>query len=144
VRLEHGFENNYFTEMCSGSEAGSYLRLIDFVYSILGLRVIKKRRKKKHGAGNSEGLRQRASHPSPYTRHLTPCTLHPTPYTPHPTPYTLHPTPYTLNPTPYTPTPYTLHPTLCTLHPTPYALQTFNPARVWGLGFGVWDLGFGF
>jgi len=26
------FENNYFTEMCSGSEAGSYLRLIDFVY----------------------------------------------------------------------------------------------------------------
>jgi len=25
-------ENNYFTEMCSGSEAGSHLRLIDFVY----------------------------------------------------------------------------------------------------------------
>jgi len=24
------FENNYFTEMCSGSEAGSYVRLIDF------------------------------------------------------------------------------------------------------------------
>ena len=23
-------ENNYFTEMCSGSEEGSYLRLIDF------------------------------------------------------------------------------------------------------------------
>ena len=36
------FENNYFTEMCSGSEAGSYLRLTDFVYhSTLGLRVIK-------------------------------------------------------------------------------------------------------
>ena len=33
------------TKMCSGSEAGSYLRLIDFVYhSTLGLRVIKKRR----------------------------------------------------------------------------------------------------
>ena len=31
--------------MCSGSEAGSYLRLIDFVYhSTLDLRVIKKRR----------------------------------------------------------------------------------------------------
>ena len=30
--------------MCSGSEAGSYLRLIDFVYhSTLGLRVIKKK-----------------------------------------------------------------------------------------------------
>ena len=39
------FENNYFTETCSGSEAGSYLRLIDFVYhSTLGLRVIKKGR----------------------------------------------------------------------------------------------------
>ena len=38
------FENNYFTEMCSGSEAGSYLRLIDFVYhSSLGLRVLKKK-----------------------------------------------------------------------------------------------------
>jgi len=32
---------NYLTEMCSGSEAGSYLRRIDFVYdSTLGLRVI--------------------------------------------------------------------------------------------------------
>jgi len=31
-------------EMCSGSEVGSYLRLIDFVYhSTLGLRVIKRR-----------------------------------------------------------------------------------------------------
>ena len=31
------------TEMCSGSEAGSYLRLIDFVYhSTLGLRVMMK------------------------------------------------------------------------------------------------------
>ena len=33
------------SEMCSGSEAVSYLRRIDFVYhSTLGLRVIKKRR----------------------------------------------------------------------------------------------------
>jgi len=40
------FENNYFTEMCCGSEAGSYLRLMDFVYhSTLGLRVIKKKKK---------------------------------------------------------------------------------------------------
>jgi len=32
--------------MCSGSEAGSYVRLIDFVYhSALGLRVIKKKRR---------------------------------------------------------------------------------------------------
>ena len=34
-------ENNFFTEMCSGSKEGSYLRLIDFVYhSTLSLRVI--------------------------------------------------------------------------------------------------------
>jgi len=25
-----GVKNNYFAEMCSGSEEGSYLRLIDF------------------------------------------------------------------------------------------------------------------
>jgi len=42
------FENNYFTEICSGSEAGSSLRLIDFVYhSTLGLRVIKKKKEEK-------------------------------------------------------------------------------------------------
>jgi len=36
---------DYFTELCSGSEAGSCLRLIDFVYhSTEGLRVIQKKR----------------------------------------------------------------------------------------------------
>ena len=36
----------YLTEMCSGSEAGSYSRLTDFVYhSTLGLRVVKKKKK---------------------------------------------------------------------------------------------------
>jgi len=40
--------------MCSGSEAGSYLRLINFVYhSTLGLRVIKK--KKKRNTSGSKG-----------------------------------------------------------------------------------------
>ena len=35
----------YLAEMCSGSKAGSYLRLIDFVYhSTLSLRVIKKKK----------------------------------------------------------------------------------------------------
>ena len=35
----------FFTEMCSGSEAGSCLSLIDFVYlSPLGLRAIQKKR----------------------------------------------------------------------------------------------------
>ena len=39
----------HINEMCSGSEAGSYLRPIDFVnHSTLGLRVIKKKRMKKH------------------------------------------------------------------------------------------------
>ena len=39
-------ENNHFTEMCSGSQAGSYSRLIDFVYlSTRGLRVIKKNKR---------------------------------------------------------------------------------------------------
>jgi len=38
------FKNSYFTEVCSGSEEGSYLRLIDCVYhSTLGLIVIKKK-----------------------------------------------------------------------------------------------------
>ena len=46
------FENNYFTEMCSGSEAGSYLRIIDFVYhSTRGLVEMKK--KKDHAAGQT-------------------------------------------------------------------------------------------
>ena len=45
-RYSSQFENNFFTEMCSSSEAGSYLRLIDFVYhSTLGLKVIKKEKK---------------------------------------------------------------------------------------------------
>ena len=47
----HGARPVYFTEMCSGSEEGSYLRLIDCVYpSTLGLRVIKKNQKKKLSA----------------------------------------------------------------------------------------------
>ena len=46
-RYSAQFENNYFTEMCSGSEAGSCLRLIDFVYQpTLGLRVIKKKKRR--------------------------------------------------------------------------------------------------
>ena len=53
------FENSYFAEMCSGSEAGSYLRLIDFVYhSTLGLRVIKRDRcgvQDRAALGNSFG-----------------------------------------------------------------------------------------
>jgi len=47
--------------MCSGSEAGSYLRLIDFVYlSILGLRVIKKKKKKKNRGKELFGACRRA------------------------------------------------------------------------------------
>ena len=51
------FENNYFTEMCGGSEAGSYLRLIDFVYhSTLGSRVIKKKKEQEGRASSVESI----------------------------------------------------------------------------------------
>ena len=44
-RRQYTARLNAQTKMCSGSEAGSYLRLIDFVYhSTLGLTVIKKRK----------------------------------------------------------------------------------------------------
>ena len=52
-------------EMCSGSEAGSHLRCIDFVYhSTLGLRVNKKQKKKEGtlraaGSFSASGLHQR-------------------------------------------------------------------------------------
>jgi len=50
----------YFTEICSDSEAGSFLRLIDFVYhSTLGLIVMQKKKKKKYLAGAT--LRKRRS-----------------------------------------------------------------------------------
>jgi len=40
-------ENNYFTETCSGSEAGSYARCMDCAYhSTLGLRVINQKKEK--------------------------------------------------------------------------------------------------
>ena len=46
LTLSSQFQNNYFTEMCSGSEAGAYSRLTGFVYhSTPGLRVIKKKKK---------------------------------------------------------------------------------------------------
>ena len=79
---------------CSGSEAGSYLRLIDFVYhSTLGLRAIKKKREVvsfvsqkqviNTFAGNrfkvidsitnkEESLRSSTLHPKPYTLHPKP------------------------------------------------------------------------
>ena len=45
-RYSSQFDNNYFTEMCSGSEAGSSLRLIDFVHrSTLGVRVMTKNKR---------------------------------------------------------------------------------------------------
>ena len=42
----HLFSETIFTDMCSGSEAGSYLRLVDFLYhTTLGWRVIKKKKR---------------------------------------------------------------------------------------------------
>ena len=56
----HQSIDNYCTEMCSGSEAGSYLRRIDFAYhSILGLIVIKK--KKKHRCAPIERAERRSA-----------------------------------------------------------------------------------
>ena len=53
------FEDNYFTERCSGSEAGSYLRLVDFVcHSTLGLRVIKKKRRSSENTLEASGYTQ--------------------------------------------------------------------------------------
>ena len=50
--------SNYFTEMCSGSDAGSYLRLIDCVYhSTLGVRVIKKKKRRLNLPGAGFSLR---------------------------------------------------------------------------------------
>ena len=47
---------HYLIEMCSGSEAGSYSRLVDFVYhSTLGLRVIKKKNTHTRRLGGSQG-----------------------------------------------------------------------------------------
>jgi len=49
--------------MCSGSEAGPYLRLIDFVYhSTLGLRVITKKKKGRGEEGLARGRASRTYH----------------------------------------------------------------------------------
>jgi len=58
IRSTADGQNNYLTVMCSSSEAGSYLRLIDFVYhSTLGLRAIKRRRRMgTHRCLNSSSL----------------------------------------------------------------------------------------
>ena len=79
-----------FTETCSGFEAGSYLRLIDFLHpSTLGLRVIQK--EKKDGVVRGNDIR------GADTLHPTLNILRPTPYTQHPTLYAIHPTPQTIS-----------------------------------------------
>jgi len=67
--------------MCSGSEAGSILRFIDFVYhSTLGLRVIQKRREGRdlfpvrtqglpEGAGGTDRGGATVRYAVPYTLH---------------------------------------------------------------------------
>jgi len=53
-RYSSQIKSNYFAELCSGSEAGSYSRLIAFVYySTLGLRVIKKKKDLLHLVGRA-------------------------------------------------------------------------------------------
>ena len=69
--MVHG---SWFPEMCSGSEAGSYSRLIDFVHhSTLVLRVIKKEEKDR-GANTRPGVSNTAlgvSHPRQARRMLS-------------------------------------------------------------------------
>jgi hypothetical protein len=49
--------NHYLAEMSIGSEAGSYLRLLDFVYhSTLGVSVIKKKKKYRHEHDFLQGI----------------------------------------------------------------------------------------
>jgi len=75
--------DNYFTEMCSSSEAGSYCRRIDFVYhSTLGLGEITKMKKWGVTASSaSEEAATESAHPS--SRYLF-STLNPTPSTRNP------------------------------------------------------------
>ena len=62
------FENDYFTEMCGGSEAGSHLRLTDFVYySTLGCRVIKKKKIGDAGVTLVQGYLAHKKMPPPRT-----------------------------------------------------------------------------
>ena len=107
--------------MCSGSEAGSFLRLMDFLSLNSRLEINKEeediprerqrgrggetarggggrenereRGKRETGRGIKRERRREPLHPTPYTLHPTPCTLHSTLHTLHPTTYALHPTP---------------------------------------------------
>ena len=124
--------------MCSGSEVGSYLRLIDFVYhSTLGVRVIKKKKKIPDGVqeeeGKGEGHRRwggrgnRLAGPRYTNAHSNNNATGTATQNSHPesmhargtfslaTPYNLNtpqPTPYTLHPSPYILKPFLrLHPT---------------------------------
>jgi len=64
---EYPFENYFFAEMCSGSEAGSYLRLIDSVHhSTLGVRVMKKKKWSTRGVSAPLPGRSHATAPRAY------------------------------------------------------------------------------
>ena len=58
VQSDNRVRRDYFPEMCSGSEAGSYLWRIDFVcHSTLGVRVIKKKKKLSHRCKSANSSR---------------------------------------------------------------------------------------
>ena len=86
-----------FTEMCSGSEAGSYLRLVDFVYlSTLGLRVMKKKRR----------CRSEPLVPNPESRVPSPESRIPNPESRVPNPESQVPSPESRIPSPESPIPH--------------------------------------
>ena len=72
-------KNNYLTEMCSGSVAGSYVRLVDFMYhSTPRLSVMKKRRRYPNHHIPFPNLQTRKSKPeNRKTRNLKPETRNP-------------------------------------------------------------------
>ena len=87
------FKNNHFTEMCSGTEAGSYVRRIDSC--ITQLQAQGPSRTCNESKEEEEARRDAAlcDHVSAQTLNPTPSTLNPKPYALNPKPYTLHPTP---------------------------------------------------
>ena len=146
LRYCFDLKDNNFTELCSGFEAGSYVRLIDACMT--QLKAQGPSRTCNESKDEEEEFRRPTSLPSAQSscsevvsialapigciasslKRTTPGSLWQrawlgglSPLTLNPTPSTLHPKPYTLNPTPSTlhPKPYTLNPAPSTLTPTP-------------------------
>ena len=69
------FNNNHFTELCCGSEAGSYLRPIHPIYhSTLGSRMLKKKKRRYPAEpGRLQGYLTNERRPPPEDHRRTLC-----------------------------------------------------------------------